>query len=339
MTDRTSVLDFSLHASDFMVVIRGDRKDPDGAAEWGEDQLLPTGALSLSPAAAVLSYGLGVFEGLKVHRSRDGRLLGFRIRDHARRFRRSAEILTLASLPVERFQAAVERLVAANEVRVPNPGTGSLYVRALLFADEPMLGLAPCRQFCVAFYCSPVGSYFSAGAAGIRLRLLDQARVASGGTGNAKAIGNYAGSLVIRSRWQAQGYDDVLYNHAGGGGRITETTGSNPFVRFGDGTVATPRLDDQILPGVTRDSVLALLRDDGKAIVERDIKVDEILNDGRELFCTGTAWTVQPASELNDGRRHRTFTEQDTSRSLREQLDGIKSGDLPDPHGWISEIT
>ncbi len=338
MTDRTSALDFSLHRSDFMVVIHGNRIDFGSPAAWEEDQLLPTGALGLSPAAAVLSYGLGVFEGLKVHRSRDGRLLGFRVGDHARRFQRSAETLTLASLPVERFQAAVQRLAAANRALVPEREAGSLYVRALLFADEPMLGLAPCRKFCAAFYCSPVGSYFAA-AAGIRLRLLNQARVAAGGTGSAKAIGNYSGSLVVRSRWQARGFDDVLYSHAGGGGRITETTGSNPFVRFGDNTVATPRLDDQILPGITRDSVLALLRDDGEAIAERDVTAEEILGGGRELFCTGTAWTVQPVSELHDGRHHRAFAEQETSRRLRERLDRIKTGDLPDRHGWISDIS
>lgn len=331
-------IDFSLHESDHMLVIRGEREKFDAETLWDADRLLPFGTLELSPAASVLSYGLGVFEGLKIHRSRDGRLLGFRIADHGRRFQRSAAALNLGTLPVDRFTAAVTKLVRANADRSPDHGKGSLYVRGILFADEPMLGLAPCRRFCAAFYCSPVGSYFAGDGAGIRLRLLDRARVPAGGTGSAKAIGNYAGSITVRSKWQAQGYDDVLYVHAAGGDLIGETSGSNVFVRLDDGSIATPRLDDQILPGITRDSVLALLNTDGEKAAERDVSAAEIFANGAELFCTGTAWTVQPVAKLDGDGEERAFDSQDTSRRLRERLDAIKCGELPDPHGWISEI-
>ena len=185
MTDpRDKALDFSFRATERMYVAQG-LGEP-GAAEvvWQEGRLDPTGPLDLSPAAAVLSYGLGIFEGLKIHRTDDGRLLSFRVSAHAERFQRSARILGMAPFPVAAFTAAIADLVRANAAFVPAAGSGSLYVRAMQFADEAMLGLAPCRSYRVAMYGSPVGPYFAAREGGIRLRLLNQARVAGGGTGH-----------------------------------------------------------------------------------------------------------------------------------------------------------
>ncbi|MFH1845433.1 MAG: branched-chain amino acid aminotransferase [bacterium] len=341
MSDHESPLDFSLHETDLVYSASGVVRDgPDvAAADWSAGAMLPFADLPISPAASVLSYGLGIFEGLKVQRTSDGRLLVFRLPDHAERFRRSATALLLPPFPAELFQAAVKELVRGNITHVPAPDQGSLYVRATQFADQGQLGLAACRRARVVMYGSPVGSYFDPDGDGIKLRLLDRSRVPAGGTGWAKAIGNYAGGLATRTEWAQQGFDDVLYVDARSFRFLAETSGANVFVRFTDGTVATPKLDDQILPGVTRDSVITLLQSEGITVQERDIDREEVYADAVEMFCTGTAWTVQSVARLDHEKQNRQFDSQDTRCWLGERLARIKSGEESELWGWCLEIS
>jgi branched-chain amino acid aminotransferase len=333
-------LDFSLHETDHVYVAQGTQTGEPGSgeAEWQQGQLVPFTSIPISPAAAVFSYGLGIFEGLKVCRARDGRLLAFRLQAHAERFQRSAEALLMPAFPTASFHRAAEQLVRSNLKYVPHYGQGSLYLRAVQFADQGLLGLAPCQQFRVVIYCSPVGPYFAPKGGGIRLRVVDRSRVAAGSTGWAKAISNYAGGLRLKTEWARQGYDDVLYLDALRFRYITETSGSNAFVRLGDGTVVTPRLDDQILPGITRDSAIGLLRQNGVPVEERQIEVAEVLSEAEEMFCTGTAWTVQAVASVDYGDRSRQFSKSDTRQGLFERLEQIKLGERPDPWGWTQEI-
>jgi len=327
--------DFSLRTTDRVFLAQG--QVDDNTVTWSEGDLVPFADLPLSPAAAVLSYGLGVFEGLKVQRTADGRVLGFRVRDHAKRLQRSASALLLPPIPVGRFQAAVAELVRGNITHLPAHDRGSLYIRAMQFADQGQLGLAVCGQCRVVMYCSPVGSYFRSGD-GIRLRLLDRSRVPADGTGWAKAIGNYAGGLATRTEWAQHGYDDVLYVDARSFRYLAETSGANVFVRFGDGSVATPKLDDQILPGITRDSAIALLRADNILVAERPIDREEIFTEAVEMFCTGTAWSVQSVTRVDHGDRSRQFADHGTGRWLAKRLARIKTGGEAETRGWCHEI-
>ena len=352
MTSADQPIAFSLHPTDLVyetrcVVNGAAAGSGEVGADWDRGQLVPFADLSISPAAAVLSYGVGVFEGLNVHRTTDDRLLAFRLPSHAQRMQRSAGALLMPAFPIDRFQSAVADLVGANAAHVPATGHGALYIRVVQFADQPLLGLRPCNEFRVVMYCSPVGAYFPADTGdagdeaqrdGIRLRLVDRSRVPADSTGWAKAIANYAGGLKLKHEWAVQGYDDVLYVDARRYRAITETSGSNVFVRFDDGTVATPKLNDQILPGITRDSVITLLRDDGVTVEERDIDAAELFDRAEEMFCTGTAWAVQPVAGIDTEARSRQFTNTDSQRRLYDRLDGIKLGKDEDPHRWTSEI-
>jgi branched-chain amino acid aminotransferase len=330
-------LDFSLRETDVIYRAEGDR-----ALEpvWGPGEFVPYGPVSLSPAAAFFSYGVGIFEGLKAHRARDDRILLFRHADNARRFQRSAERLYMPTFPAERFTAAVEALVARNARFVPPHGKGAFYVRPLQHAVEPKLGLVPSRRFWVLIFGSPVGNYFGADApVGLRLRVLDQGRVAPGGTGAAKAMGNYAGGIAVAHHWKQRGYDDVLYLDARHGDRLTETSGSNVFVRTRDGKLVTPPLDDQILAGVTRDSAIRVAREMLEVEVEaRPITIEETFDSGVEVFATGTAWTVQSIRELVHHDRTRTFDSSELQESILDVLRGIQTGERDDPYGWVAEV-
>jgi branched-chain amino acid aminotransferase len=330
-------LSFALTETDFMFHASGDkRRDP----VWSPGKYLPFGEMTISPAASVLSYGLGVFEGLKAQRTADGRVLLFRHGDNAERFRRSAERLMLPPYPAEDFVAAVEGIVARNLRFVPPAGKGSFYVRPMEHAVEPKLGLGPCNHFQVTMYGSPVGSYFAGGVPkGVRLEVVEQGRVAPGGTGSAKCMGNYAGGIYVAHQAKQKGFDDVLYLDARHVRFVTETSGSNVFIKKSNGVIVAPPLDDQILAGVTRDSTIQVARRIlGLEVQERPIPIEELLDDADEMFCTGTAWTIQSIREVVYRGVSRPFAGDTTRRALLEELLGIQTGARKDPFGWTHEV-
>jgi branched-chain amino acid aminotransferase len=312
---------------------------------WDAGDFLPFGMVTVSPAAAFMSYGIGCFEGLKAQRAADGRVLLFRHRDNARRFKASAERLLMPPFPEDRFASACEGIVSRNIRFVPPTGKGSFYLRPVQHAIEPKLGLGPCSKFWVLVFGCPVGGYFATkanarGPAGVRLRVLEQGRVAPGGTGSAKVMGNYAGGITIATQWKREGFDDVLYLDAQHLNYLTETSGSNIFVRLRGGPVVTPPLDDQILPGITRDSAVRVAREIlGCQVEERPITIDELLDEGVEVFCTGTAWTVQHIREIvHHGRAH-AFESSELQRALLDEILGIQTGARDDVFGWITEVS
>lgn len=329
-------LDFAFRETDTLYRCEGDiEREP----VWTSGKTLPFGELPVHPASAFLSYGLGIFEGLKAHRARDGRILLFRHGDNAVRFQRSAEKLMMPAFPKRSFVDAVEAVVRGNERFVPPYGKGSFYVRPLQHATEPKVGIAPCSQFWVLIFGLPVGEYFAAGD-GVRLKVLDQGRVAPGGTGAAKAMGNYAGGIAIAHPWKQQGFDDVLYLDARHVRYVTETSGSNVFARLSGGEIVTPPLDDQILPGITRDTVIRLAREVLEMeVVERPLPLEQVLDEATEIFCTGTAWTVQHVRELDYCDRVHKFETRQLQQALLEELRGIQLGEREDRFDWVTEVT
>jgi len=349
-------LSFSLTVTDYLYLSKGNwlkvGSPEDADVQWDGGKFLRFGDLALSPAAAYMSYGLGIFEGLKAQRTADGRILLFRPDMNAKRFRSSAERLLMAQFPEKDFVNAVVELVQRNMRFVPSAEQGSFYVRPVQHATEAILGLSPCSEFLVTMYGSPVGSYFSGkraranneGSAGLKLRCLKQGRVAPGGTGYAKAMGNYAGGIYIANKWKKQGYDDVMYLESRYQKFITETSGSNVFCRMKSGVIVTPALSDQILPGVTRDSVIQVARHLGHTVEERELSFDEVVADGVEVFCTGTAWTA-----LNVGRIDYEDNEGNVKTKILEVtggaqpgilklLRGIQTGEEEDIFGWTLEV-
>jgi len=201
---------------------------------------------------------------------------------------------------------------------------------------------------------SPVGAYFAGGASappsegrlegraegrGVRLQVLEQGRVAPGGTGFAKAMGNYAVRIYIAYQWKPKGYDDVICLQARNVRYVTETSGSNVFLKKKNGGIVTPPLDDQILPGVTRDSTIEAARKAlGLKVEERPLAIEEVLDDGEELFCTGTAWTLQSVREIVYRDRTHSFPRDATRKALLEIVRGIQTGARKDIFGWTREV-
>jgi len=334
-------LGFGQHFTDHVF-----RADYDAERGWHGARVEPYGPIALDPAAAALHYGQSVFEGLKAFRGADGALGLFRPTAHAARLASSAQRLCMPAPDQALVVEGMKALVAADADWVPDgPGT-SLYLRPLLFATEAFLGVRPARSYALVVLASPVGGYF--GGAPRRLKLWverERTRAAPGGVGAVKTGGNYAASLLAAEAARARGCDQVLWTDAATH-RLAEEAGTmNFFARLGD-AVVTPPLGDTLLAGVTRDSVLTLLREAGVRVEERPLAIDELVAAGRagalgEAFGTGTASVVAPVGELRwDGGALEIADAgpEAAGERARRALVAIQRGEAPDRHGWVERV-
>lgn len=320
--------------------------DYDAGEGWHSPRIVPYGPLSLDPSCAVLHYAQEIFEGLKAFRRPDGNIALFRPRDNFERFNRSAARMCMPELDVDVVLKALKTLIHLESDWVPRSLGTSLYIRPTMIAVDPYLGVRPSNKYLFYIILSPVGAYYKNGFSPVNIFISDDyVRSAPGGTGEAKTGGNYAASLKASMEAAALGYDQVLWLDAVER-RYVEEVGSMNICFLYDGKVVTSPLKGTILDGITRRSILTLVRELGLEVEERALSVDEILegaDSGRlkEAFGTGTAAVVSPVGQFT--YRDRTVTLGDgqmgeLTGKLYEMLTGIQYGKLPDQHGWIEMI-
>ena len=323
---------------------------------WHDGRLEPYGPLRLEPATSVFHYAQEVFEGLKAYRQHSGPIVAFRPFANAARFRRSAQRLAMPELPEDTFVRALELLVSQDRAWVPTTAGHSLYLRPFMIATDPSLGVSkPSSSYLVVVIASPAGPYFGGGVRPVSVWLAeDYTRAAPGGTGAAKAGGNYAAGFAAQRQALEHGCDQVVWLDAAEHRWVEEMGGMNMFFVHGEGSrarITTPPLTGTLLPGITRDALLTLAPDLGIPAAEEPISVAEWRDgcrDGQitEVFACGTAavvtpvgtvrgssggWTVGPGGAAATGPGPVT-------RRLRTTLMGIQFGQLPDPYGWIHKI-
>ncbi len=309
--------------------------------EWPEGELRPYGNISISPAAGVLNYGQGVFEGIKAFRSKKGRIVFFRLEENAKRFYSSAERICIPPVPVDKFVAAVKKIVLDNEDFVPPTGRGALYVRPLLLGTGPILGVAPTSSYTFLIFVSPVGPYFKGGIKPLNLRVTKNFhRAAPKGIGNVKAIGNYSASLYPQRLAKKAGFNEVIYLNAGNEELVEEVGSANVFALTGN-VLKTARLAGSILPGITRNSVIHIAREKlGLEVQETDLTLKEVLA-ADEVFCTGTAVVVCPIGRIStDDSDHVINNDKmgKVTQELRTILTGIQNEELEDTFGWVNPL-
>src|SRR5829696_5173858 len=243
---------------------------------WHDAELVPYGPVELDPATMSLHYGQEIFEGLKAYRRTDGSIATFRPEMNARRFQRSARRLAMPELPESLFLEAIEALVDQDQAWVPGHDEMSLYVRPFMFSTEVGLGVKPASSYLFMLIASPAGAYFHGGIKPVSVWLsTEYVRAAPGGTGEAKCAGNYAASLIAQAQAAAEGCDQVVWLDAIEHRFVEEMGGMNLYFVRADGRLVTPALTGTLLPGVTRDSILALGRDLGLETEERRISTQE----------------------------------------------------------------
>lgn len=316
-----------------------------GQPIYEEGRLEDMATFALHPAAAVLSYGVACFEGLKVFRQPDGAIAIFRPEKNAARLRLSADALSMPGVPDATFLRACDEVTRSCADSVPEPGHGSLYLRPLLFGTEPILGVSAGSEYRFHVFGSPVGNYFaghdSGTVSGLRLRVQEGARVAPGGLGYAKCSANYASTLRARRAVAEAGDHEALYLDAQTHSFIEETAGSNVFAVMKDGRVVTPALSGTILSGVTRDSLIAIARDDLRLTVEeRPLTLTEVLENADEFFVCGTAVVVGPVAKIHALNRYHDLPKPvgPVAMELRKRLIDIQEGRAADHRGWMHHV-
>lgn len=329
--------------TDHMVVVDYD-VDKGG---WHRAQVTPRQPIALDPAASVLHYAQEIFEGMKAYRHADGSLALFRPQENARRFNDSARRMAMPELPEALFMESLRQLLAADGDWVPGGDGASLYLRPFMFASEAFLGVRPARQYKFIVIASPAGAYFRSGHSAVKIWVSrDYVRAAPGGTGAAKTGGNYAAGLVPQAEGIANGCDQVVFLDAVERKWIEELGGMNLFFLFDDGSVVTPPLAGTILAGITRDSLIVLLRDEGLMVREEPYSIDQWRDDaasGRlvETMACGTAAVVTPVGSVLDAAGEFTIggggTGQITAK-MRDMLTGIQIGRRADAHGWVVKL-
>lgn len=332
---------FSSVFSDHMLVA----EYGDGA--WNDPVIQPYGTLPLHPNISALQYGVSVFEGLKAHRTADGRILLFRPHENARRLNRSAARLAMPAVPETVFVTGLRELLKVDQAWVPGANVGALYIRPCLFSIDGSVRVKPAEQFLFVIFTFPFGSYYSAP---VDVLVTEQyVRAFPGGTGDVKPAGNYAPCLVADQEAHDRGFGTVMWLDGQNRQYVEECGVMNVFFvvqRDSRKHVITPELSGTILPGVTRDTTLQLLRDMGVAVEERRIGIDEILalhHAGRLLECfgTGTAATVSHIRRVRYREEDIVLPpveERTIGPGVRERLVAIVTGEESDNHNWIYEV-
>ena len=312
----------------------------DGA--WQTPEIKPFGPLLLSPATMALHYGQEIFEGLKAYTLEDGSPVLFRPRENFKRMNKSAHRLVMPELPEELFVEGIKELVSIDRAWIPQSPGASLYIRPFMFATDEHVGVKPSDGYSFVVIACPVNAYYPDP---IKLKIeRDYVRAAHGGTGEAKCAGNYGASLYAAQQAKAEGYAQVLWTDAMEHKWLEEAGTMNVFFVIGD-TVVTPEIDGIILQGVTRSSILALLKDNEYKVEERRISIDEVVaaheaGTLREVFGAGTAATVAYIDAIGfDGRELALDgSKREVSRWCYDTLEGIKRGKLLDRHNWLLPV-
>jgi branched-chain amino acid aminotransferase len=326
--------------TDHMAIVRYNQ-----AKGWHGARVEVRANFALDPATAVLHYAQEIFEGLKAYKRDDGGVNLFRSDANARRFRGSAEIMAMAPLPESVFIEAVEQIIHIDRAWIPG-GEGSLYLRPFMIANEVFLGVKPSAEYLFAVIASPVGSYFKGGPAPVSIWVSrNYTRAAIGGTGAAKCGGNYAASLRAQSEAIDHGCDQVVFLDAIERRYIEELGGMNVFFVFDDGSLLTPPLGT-ILPGITRDSIIALAKDSGTRVREELYTIDQWRSDAatgklKEAFACGTAAVISPIGKVCSASGDFLISggaAGPVAMGMRKKLVDIQCGRVADPHNWIRKV-
>eukprot|EP00218_Dolichomastix_sp_CCMP3274_P013772 CAMPEP_0170143452 /NCGR_PEP_ID=MMETSP0033_2-20121228/11000_1 /TAXON_ID=195969 /ORGANISM="Dolichomastix tenuilepis, Strain CCMP3274" /LENGTH=380 /DNA_ID=CAMNT_0010379899 /DNA_START=96 /DNA_END=1238 /DNA_ORIENTATION=+ len=309
--------------------------------EWGTGGLEPFGDITMSPSAAVLNYGQGIFEGMKACRTEKGHIAIFRPEANAGRFADGAVRMSMPPVPTEQFVEAVKAVVAANAEFVPPQGKGALYLRPLLIGTGAVLGLQPATEYTFLVYCSPVGAYFPGGQLTPINLVIEESfhRAAPGGTGGTKCIGNYSPVLLTQRSAKEEGFADVMYLDAAENKYVEEVSSCNVFAVFGR-TIRTPELGGTILPGITRRSIIELAKSRGYEVEEGKLSADELLQ-ADEVFTTGTAVVVSPVGSITMRGEKTLYKNGEVgpvALELYEALTNLQSQKSEDPFGWVTEV-
>lgn len=309
--------------------------------QWTNPRIEPLALIPTHPAAMALHYGQAIFEGMKATVDAQGNPMLFRADKNAARLNASADRMGMPDFPEDLFVEGLKQLVDLERNWIPPTDGSALYLRPFMYADEPFIGMRAATHYKFIIMASPAGPFFSK-----RIKLWAEKqyiRAANGGTGEAKAAGNYAAAIRPTELAKAKGYDQVLWLDAVEHKYIQEVGTMNIFFKI-DGKFITPKRDGSILDGITRMSVMDILRDKGYQVIEKAITIDEIQEAAKqgkleEAFGTGTAVGIAYIQEIGVGDETiHVSDESPVGLEVNNALNAIKTGKVDDKFGWMIKV-
>lgn len=311
--------------------------------KWQNPEILPYGPLSLNPGTHVFHYGQAIFEGMKAYKNEQGETLLFRPHENIKRLNRSADRMCMPRIDEDIFMQGLRTLLEIDKNWIPNSDSMSLYIRPFMIADSEFIRATPASEFKFIIITSPTSTYYS-GKTNLKIEQ-KYARSVVGGTGFAKAAGNYAAAFAPTKKAQNEGFTQIIWTDAISHEYIEECGTMNIMFRIDD-KIITPKLSDSILGGITRDSIITIAKQKGIMVEERRISVSEIIekyNNGRikEAFGVGTAVTLNPIDSITfkDMVIDIKVLEQDSFATiLKKELLDIQYGKIEDINGWTFKV-
>lgn len=313
---------------------------------WHDARIVPYGPLPTDPATMVLHYAQETFEGLKAYRDPEGNVQLFRPDMNAKRMINSNKRLCMPEIPVDMFIDCVKTIVNYEQDWIPTLPETSLYIRPFMYAAQPSLGVHPADHYHFVIILSPVGNYYPEGVNPVKIWVEDEyVRAVKGGTGFTKCGGNYAASIAAQVKAEENGYTQVLWLDGVHRKYIEEVGTMNVMFKI-NGKIVTAPLEGSVLPGVTRDSLIHILKDWGYEVEERLLSIDELMDAARsgeleEAFGTGTAAVVSPIGQLYYKGEEvvvSDFKTGELTQKLYDTLTGIQWGKVEDKYGWVLKI-
>lgn len=334
-------LGFGKYFTDYMFEM-----DYEEGKGWHDARIVPYGPIKLDPASLVFHYAQEVFEGLKAYKSSDNKILLFRPEMNAKRFQSSCERLCMAKIPEDIFIEAVKAVVKHEKDWIPSEEGTSLYIRPFLFATEVGVGVHAATNYKFLIILTPVGNYYPEGVNPVKIYVEDEyVRATPGGTGHIKCGGNYANSVIAQEKAQKLGYTQVLWLDGVERKYVEEVGTMNVFFKI-DGEIYTAPLGGSILPGITRNSCIELLKSYGYKVNEAPLAIETLMNAAREgkleeAWGTGTAAVISPIGELNykgEIANINNFKTGKLTQKLYDDLTAIQWGRAKDSFNWIVEV-
>src|SRR5690625_4372951 len=313
---------------------------------WYDPRIVPYQSIDLNPAAMIFHYGQTVFEGLKAYATDDGNIHLFRPQSNFKRLNESNERMVIAAVDEAFAFTALKKLIEVEKDWVPTAEGTSLYIRPFIISTDAYLGVRPSKNYKFMIILSPVGAYYKEGINPVKIAVENKyVRAVLGGTGEAKTGGNYAASLMAQELVAGDGFAQVLWLDGVEKKYIEEVGSMNVFFKI-NGEIITPALNGSILQGVTRDSVITLLKHWELPVTERRISMEEIVEAHEngtleEAFGTGTAAVISPIGQLTWEDKDLVINDHKTgeiAKKLYDTLTGIQYGKLEDPFDWIVNV-
>ena len=329
-------LEFGRTFSDHMLMCKFQK------GHWQEVEILPYQPLSFAPGTHVFHYGQAVFEGMKAFKNEQGQTLLFRPEANMNRLNQSAKRLCMPSIPSSIFMDGLKSLLKLDEQWIPEGNAKSLYIRPFMISNSEFIRATPADEFTFFIITSPSASYYSGE---VHLKVEEKfARSVEGGTGFAKAAGNYAAAFAPTKKAQQAGFTQIIWTDAFEHQYIEESGTMNIMFRINN-TLITPALSESILAGITRDSILKIAKEKGISVEERKIAISEIMEAHQngtlqEAFGVGTAVTVNPINSITfrDEKIEIEAIGNSYANQLKAELQNIQQGVCPDTHNWIVTV-